>query len=272
MLRAVVAALAVIALSEGARAAALPRPAHVVVIVEENKTFAQIVAGGSAPFIKALGQRGALFVHAHGVTHPSLPNYLALFAGITNTNGNGCPPKGISPRAPNLGSELLARGFGFAGFSENLPATGSTVCASGSYARKHAPWVAFENVPKSANRPMSALPTTYDALPTVAILIPNVDDDMHDGTIEEGDDWLRTHVAGLLGWADKHDALIVLTWDEGYDASNSIPTIFYGPMVKPGRYPERITHYNTLRTLEDLYGLTPTGRSATVRAITDCWR
>lgn len=272
ILRAFVASLAVLALPSGARAAALPRPAHVVVIVEENKTLAQIVEGGSAPFIKTLARHGALFTHAHGVTHPSLPNYLALFAGITNSNGDGCPALGISPMAPNLGSELLARGLGFVGFSENLPAIGSTVCAAGRYARKHAPWVAFENVPKSANRPMSALPATYDALPTVAILIPNVDDDMHDGTIEEGDDWLRTHAAGLLGWADKHNALIVLTWDEGYDANNSIPTIFYGPMVKPGRYPEPITHYNTLRTLEDLYGLKPTGRAATVRPITDCWR
>jgi len=250
----------------------LPRPQHVVVIVEENKTLAQIVDGGSAPFIRGLAQRGALFTNAHGVTHPSLPNYFALFAGLTNTNGDGCPAEGISPAAPNLGSELLAGHLGFAGFAEGLPAAGSTVCTAGSYARKHAPWVAFDNIPKADSRPMTALPANYDALPTVAILIPNVDDDMHDGTIEEGDDWLRSHVAGLLAWADAHDTLVVLTWDEGFDDTNSIPTIFYGPMVKPGRYPEPITHYNTLRTLEDLYGLAHTGRAAAAAPIIDCWR
>jgi acid phosphatase len=79
-------------------------------------------------------------------------------------------------------------------------------------------------------------------------------------------------VAGLLKWADAHDTLVILTWDEGFDATNSIPTIFYGPMVKPGRYAERIDHYNTLRTLEDLYGLALTGRAASAQAITDCWR
>ena len=104
------------------------------------------------------------------------------------------------------------------------------------------------------------------------MLIPNVDDDMHDGTIEEGDDWLRTHLSGLLAWADTHDTLVVLTWDEGYDSSNSIPTIFYGPMVKPGKYTERIDHYNVLRTLQDLYGLAHTGRSGAATPIEDCWR
>jgi hypothetical protein len=255
-----------------ASAARLPRPAHVVVVVEENKTLAQVVNGGEAPFIATLARHGALFTHAHGVTHPSLPNYFALFAGLTNTNGDGCPAAGIDPTAPNLGSELLAGHLSFAGFAEGLPSTGSTVCAAGSYARKHAPWVAFSNVPSSDSRPMTALPVSYDGLPTVTMLIPNVDDDMHDGTIEEGDDWLRTHLSGLLAWADTHDTLVVLTWDEGYDSSNSIPTIFYGPMVKPGKYTERIDHYNVLRTLQDLYGLAHTGRSGAATPIEDCWR
>ena len=153
-----------------------------------------------------------------------------------------------------------------------MPAAGSTVCAAGTYARKHAPWVAFSNVPKSASRPFDALPASYDALPTVAFLIPNVDDDMHDGTIAAGDDWLATHLKALVAWADAHDTLIVLTWDEGFDASNTIPTILYGPMVKPGRYAERIDHFNVLRTLEDAYGLARTGKAATAAPLSDCWR
>jgi hypothetical protein len=266
----VCAALGLIAAAPAA--AALPRPQHVVIIVEENKTLAQVVEGGSAPFITRLATRGALFTNAHGVMHPSLPNYLALFAGVTNTNGDGCPALGVSPTAPNLASELLAANFSFAGYAEHLPEPGSQACSAGSYARKHAPWVAFSNVPSRDNLPMTALPASYDALPTVSMLIPDVDDDMHDGTIEEGDDWLRTHVASLLQWADTHDTLVILTWDEGFDDENSIPTIFYGPMVKPGRYAERIDHYNTLRTLEDLYGLALTGRAASARPIADCWR
>jgi acid phosphatase len=270
-LRAALVAVA-LALCAFPAAAALPRPAHVIVIVEENKSLAQIDRSGHASFINGIAARGALFVDAHGVTHPSLPNYLALFAGVTNTNGDGCPAIGISPQAPNLGSELLAAHLTFAGYAEALPATGSTVCSAGSYARKHAPWVAFSNVPASDSKPMDDLPHSYDALPTVSFLIPDVDDDMHDGSIEEGDTWLATHVKPLLAWADKHDALVVLTWDEGYDADNTIPTIFYGPMVKPGRYAERVDHLNTLRTLEAMYGLPLTGKAAKVSPIVDCWK
>jgi hypothetical protein len=253
-----------------AAAMSVRRPAHTIVIVEENKTLAQIVGNQSAPFINALAKKGALFTNAHGVTHPSLPNYLALFAGVTNDNGDGCPATGISPTAPNLGSELLAEHMTFAGYAEALPGTGSAVCSAGTYARKHAPWVAFSNVPPADAKPFSALPP-YNALPTVAFVIPDVDDDMHDGTIASGDNWLRAHLGSLVTWANAHDALVVLTWDEGYDAANSIPTIFFGPMVKPGRYGARIDHYNVLRTLEDAYHLRATGQAAKVAPV-DCWR
>jgi acid phosphatase len=262
----------VLALAAPAAAAArVPRPAHVVVIVEENKSFEQIVADDDAPYINKLAAAGALFTHARGVTHPSLPNYLALFAGLTNTNGDGCPAEGISPTAPNLGSELLAKHLTFAGYSEGLPSPGWRGCSAGSYARKHAPWVAFDNVPAKLNLPLGALPPLA-RLPTVAFLIPNLDDDMHDGSIHAGDAWLARNLAPLVAWAQKHDTLIVLTWDEGYDRANTIPTILLGPMVKPGRYGQRITHYNVLRTLEDAYGLPATGAARTAVPLEGCWR
>jgi len=119
---------------------------------------------------------------------------------------------------------------------------------------------------------MDDLPRSYDRLPTVSFLIPDVDDDMHDGSIEAGDTWLATHLKPLLAWADKHDTLVVITWDEGYDPGNTIPTIFYGPMVKPGRYDERVDHLNTLRTLETMYRLPLTGKASQVATIVDCWK
>ena len=252
--------------------ARLPQPAHVVVIVEENKSFAQIIGNTNAPAINDFARHAALFTNAHGVTHPSLPNYLAMFAGITNDNGDDCPATGISPSAPNLGSELLAAHRSFAGFSEGLPVSGSTVCAAGSYARKHAPWVAFDNIPRADNRRLAELPRSFDRLPTVSFIIPDVDDDMHDGTIAAGDTWLHAHIGALMKWADTHDTLLVLTWDEGFDLSNTIPTVLYGPMIAPGRYAQHISHYELLRTVEDLYGLAPTGHAKDARDITGCWR
>ena len=269
----VFAALAlIIEASAPTLAAVLPRPAHVVVIVEENKSFGQIVGNRRAPIINALLERGALFTNAHGVTHPSLPNYLALFAGVTNDNGDGCPATGISVNAPNLGSELHAAHLSFNGFSESLPISGSTICAAGTYARKHAPWIAFANVPRSDHRSFASFPRSFDSLPTVSFVIPNVDDDMHDGSIAQGDAWIHDHLERLLHWADTHDTLVVLTWDEGFDLGNTVATVLYGPMIKPGRYAQRISHYELLRTIEDFYKLPPSGRAKNARTIAGCWR
>jgi acid phosphatase len=251
--------------------AALPRPAHVVVVIEENHTLAQIVASGNAPYLADVARSGALFTHAYGVTHPSQPNYFALLSGRTNDNGDRCPARGVPAGAPNLASELLAAGFTFAAYSEALPVRGFMGCAAGTYAQKHAPWTHFTNIPQQSHQPLTAL-TSFDALPTVTFIVPDVDDDMHDGTVKEGDDWAQAHLTPLLRWAAAHDTLVVFTWDEGFDAVNSIPTMFVGPMVRAGRYAERIDHFRVLRTLEDLYGLTPTGRAAAVVPITDIWR
>jgi hypothetical protein len=260
------------ACASGASAATpLPRPAHVVVVIEENKTLAQVIESSNAPYLTAVARSGALFTHAYGVTHPSQPDYFALFAGQTNTNGDDCPARDISRTAPNLASELLAAKFTFAAYSESLPATGFTGCWAGTYAQKHAPWVHFKNIPQSLHRPLDAL-KSFDALPTVTFIVPNVDDDMHDGTVKQGDDWAAKHLAPLLKWAATHDTLVIFTWDEGYAPGNSIPTMFVGPMVRPGTYTERVDHYRVLRTLEDLYGLTPTGKAAAVAPITSVWR
>ncbi|GAC1555089.1 MAG: phosphatidylinositol-3-phosphatase [Vulcanimicrobiaceae bacterium] len=263
---------AAIVIATAAPAASLPHPSHVVVVVEENKSFGQIIGNARAPAINRLVKRAALFTNAHGVTHPSLPNYLAMFAGVTNDNGDGCPATGISKTAPNLGSELHAAHRSFAGFSEALPVAGSTVCAAGTYARKHAPWVAFANVPRADHRTFAQFPRTFERLPTVSFVIPDVDDDMHDGTIAAGDAWLGAHLAALMRWADTHDTLLVVTWDEGFDPKNTVATLLYGPMIVPGTYAQRISHYDVLRTIEDFYGLAPTGHAKEARAIAGCWR
>lgn len=252
---------------------ALPKPQHVVVIVEENKEYSD-VAGNlrAAPYLNSLIAHGVLFTHSYGVAHPSQPNYLALFAGITNENGDGCPPSPIDAAAPNLATELAAAHLSFAGYSEDLPSPGFRGCWKGEYARKHVPWADFANVPGSENLPFSAVPT-YAKLPTVAFIIPNLLDDMHSASVSRGDSWLRTHVGPLIAWAMHHDTLVVITWDESDDAvDNHIPTIFIGPMVRPGRSAQPITHYNVLRTLEQMYGLPYAGRSAQAAPIAGIWK
>jgi len=250
---------------------AFPRIDHVVIVVEENRSISQIVGNGQAPYINSLIAKGALFTNMHAVTHPSQPNYFAMFAGLVDKNGDGCPPVGVDPNAPNLGSELLQAKRTFVGFAETMPSIGYTGCRFRKFVQKHTPWVQFENIPPGDSRPLSTL-RSFDELPTVAMIIPNLDDDMHDGSIQMGDAWLRQHIAPLLEWGRSHNTLFILTWDEGVDPQNHIPLVFYGPMVKPGKYSDFIDHYAVLRTLEDIFHLAPTGKAAQGKAITDVWR
>ncbi len=253
-------------------AAAIPQPAHVVIVVEENRSQNNIIDNKSAPFINALAAGGAMMAQSFAETHPSEPNYLALFAGDTfGVTKDACPVN--AGAAPNLASELLAAGYTFAGFSEGLPAVGSPVCSAGKYARKHVPWANFTNVPPTTSLPFSAFPAgDYASLPTVSFVIPDNDDNMHDGSIAQGDAWLNRQLSGYANWATANNSLLIVTWDEDDNSSrNQIPTVFYGAHVKPGTYTGQISHYNVLSTLEQMYGLPKTGYAANASVITDIW-
>jgi phosphatidylinositol-3-phosphatase len=257
-------------------AATVPTPAHIVVVVEENRSQSNIIGNKSAPYINQLAANGAMMAQSFAEVHPSQPNYFALFAGSTlAVKDNTCPVNGGT--TPNLGSELLAAGYTFVGFAESLPAVGSAACSSGKYARKHVPWVSFTDIPGSHSLPFSAFPApgnpqNYASLPTVSFVIPNLDNDMHDGSIAQGDSWLYQNLSPYATWAKTNNSLLILTWDEDNNtARNQIPTVFYGANVKPGTYSAPISHYNVLSTLEQMYGLPKLGYAARAPAITDIW-
>jgi phosphatidylinositol-3-phosphatase len=262
------AVLTPLAPAAAAHAATLPTPAHVVIVIEENHSSSQIIGSSSAPYINSLAAQGALFSNSHAVTHPSQPNYLALFSGSTQGISSDSCPHTFS--AANLGSELIGAGRTFTGFSESMPSDGFTGCTSGEYARKHNPWVDFSNVPSTDNRVFSEFPSDFASLPAVSVVVPNLLDDMHDGTVAQGDSWLRSHIDAYAQWAKTNNSLLIVTWDENDGSSgNQIPTIIEGSDVVPGTYSENINHYNVLRTVEDFYGLAHAGKSATATPITD---
>jgi phosphatidylinositol-3-phosphatase len=252
-------------------AGVLPTPAHVVIVIEENRAQANIIGNKSAPFINALAAGGALMTQSFAETHPSEPNYLALFAGDTfGVTKDVCPVN--AGAAPNLASELLSAGYTFGGYAEDLPAVGSPVCSAGKYARKHVPWANFTNVPPANSVPFSAFPTNYANLPTVSFVIPNNDNNMHDGSIAAGDAWLNRQLVGYANWARANNSLLIVTWDEDDGGPrNQIPTVIYGAHVQPGTYSEQITHYNVLSTLEQMYGLPKTGNAAIASPIASIW-
>jgi len=250
---------------------AVPRPDHVVVVLFENKAYNQIIGSSQAPYFNSLASQGAKFTQSFARTHPSQPNYIALFSGTRQgVSDDSCPQS--FPSEVNLGSQLIAAGLTFKGYSEGLPSTGYTGCSTGKYRRKHNPWVNFGNVPAASNVAYSTFPTDYTKLPTVSFVIPDMCSDMHDCSIGTGDTWLKNNLDAYAQWAKTHNSLLIVTFDEDNQSSvNQITTLFVGQRVKRGSYSEQINHYSVLRTIEDAYGLTPINNAATATPITDVW-
>lgn len=274
------AALAAVLLTTSAAAAGPPTPDHVVIVVEENHAYTQIIGSASAPYINGLLGQGALLTNAFAVTHPSQPNYLALFSGSTQGVTTDATPTTLPFSTANLGAQLIAAGKTFAGYSEGLPSVGFTGDSSGGtngYQRKHNPWVNWQQtaagqpntMPASVNQPFTAFPTDYSTLPTVSFVIPTQINDMHNGTIAQGDAWLAANLDGYVQWAKTHNSLFVMLFDEDDSgAGNHIAEILVGQPVVPGATSgQSVTHYTTLATLQDMYGLSRTANSVGQTAI-----
>jgi hypothetical protein len=259
----------------------VPKFGHVVVVVMENKNYDAIIGRpDEAPYINQLADHGAVFSNSFAVTHPSQPNYLALFSGsaqgVTNDN---CPQNFTKIR--NLGAELIRANDSFAGYAESMPSQGYKGCGSElslGYTRAHNPWSDFDNVPAADNLPFKRFPTDFTTLPTVSFVIPNLCHDMHSCSRDSGDSWIKNNLGSYAKWASGHNSLLIITWDEdgtilglGGD-KNKVATIFYGARVSQGTYSEHITHYTVLRTIEDMYGLAHAGASSKASPITDVWK
>lgn len=123
------------------------------------------------------------------------------------------------------------------------------------------------------NRPLSDFPSDFSKLPTVSFVIPNLRNDMHDGTVRRADTWLKEHLDGYVSWAESHRGLLAVVWDEDdFSKENHIPVILVGPMIKPGKYDQKINHYNILRMIEELFRLPLLGESAKADPIVSIWK
>jgi phosphatidylinositol-3-phosphatase len=274
---------ATVALPSGmaSAAGAVPRFGHVVIVVMENKNYHDIIGRpDEAPYLNSLASGGAVFSSSFAVAHPSQPNYLALFSGSTqNVTSDNCPQNFND--VPNLGAELISSGLSFAGYSGSMPSARYRGCGSYlslGYVRTHNPWVDFSNVPAASNLTFASFPRIYNRLPTVSFVIPNLCHDMHYCSRDTGDSWMQHNLGGYAHWAQSHNSLLIITWDEDgailglFGDNNKVPTIFYGAHVRPGTYREHASHYGVLRTVEDMYGLAHAGSSARAAPMTDVWK
>ena len=279
-MRALVAVLAAAAAfaSAGASAPRVPPFRHVVVIVFENKEQQSVVGSPDGPTFTALARRYAQVTQYYGVTHPSLPNYLALVSGSTQGITDDCTDCVVSAR--NLGDTLDAAGKTWKLYAEGLPRRGFTGGSAGRYAKKHAPFLYFRDVvaePARLNRvvPLPELRTDLraGALPNFALVVPDLCHSMHDCSVAAGDAWLKATVPPLLRLPK---TVVFVVFDEGSSNTRGgghVPALALGTAVRAhSRFSAVTSHYGLLRTIEDAWGLPRLGRSATAGPIAGIWR
>jgi len=253
-------------------------------VVEENHSIGQIIGSPQAPFLNRLAAKGTLLTSYFAITHPSLPNYLAMVSGGTQQITSDCG--GCNLDAPNLVDQLEAAGVSWKAYMEDLPAPCSDAHMAGAYAKKHDPFMYFDSVRGDPSRcakvvPLDRLDADLAAgqLPRLVFVTPNLDHDMH-GAGEGGNDaaliaaadrWLEGlygKLAGSSAW--REDTRLVVTWDEGHGTGaaggptgccggqatgGNVATIVAGPGVRPARDNATYSHYALLRSIETLLQL-----------------
>ncbi len=244
------------------------RPAHIAVILMENEEYRSIIGSSSTPYINTLARRYALATAMYAISHPSLPNYLALTGGSTFGIDSDCTDCTIG--ATSLVDQLDGAGLSWKAYMENLPHPCFTGAGAGAYAKKHDPFIYYRRVarhPARCARVVSLDQLGMDerahSLPAFLWITPNLCHDMHDCDAAAGDRFLAALVPPLLGALGPR-GLLFLTWDEGSSdagccrlaSGGHIATILAGPLARPGaRMRTPADHYSLLQTTEDMLGL-----------------
>lgn len=252
---------------------------HIMVILEENREYGSVIGDPSAPYLTSLAAGGGLATQWFAVTHPSLPNYLALVSG--STQGVHDDGTGHTFPGPTLVDQLAARGIGWRAYMEDMPSPCDQAPASGGYAKKHDPFVYFRSITGNPAQCGNVVPLGRLAgdlgsgtAPPFLWLTPNLCHDGHDCSTATADAWLRSEMQTVMASAwYRQGASVVITWDEGSTdrgccagaAGGQIPTL-----VVSARGRQRLTtpgdHDGTLRGIEEAYGVGLLGAAADPRS------
>jgi phospholipase C len=248
---------------------------HVITIVMENHGFSQIA--GHSPFLNALAGRCGLATSYRAVTHPSLPNYLAIVSGSTQgLDGSDCSP---APDCQSDGPSIFSQ-TSWRAYAESMPAACGRKNA-GDYAPRHNPAVYFTAVAgqcASQDLPITRLATDLRSgdLASYSFVTPNLCSDEHDCDVSDGDRWLSQWVPRTLRSPAYRDGTTVLfiTYDEDDHAeSNRVYTVVVAPSVAPGTVSgEPFTHYSLLRTQEELLGVPLLDQAASAASMRAAFR
>jgi hypothetical protein len=240
---------------------------HVVWILMENQNFGSIVGSGSAPYINSLASTYGLATSYSAISHPSLPNYIALTSGSDQGIADDSDPSSHPLKVPSIFSQLPG------GASRSLEQDTPSNCAggnSGKYAVRHNPETYYTNLGTDCSNydvPLAAVP---DLSARFTFVTPNLINDMHDGTIADGDNFLKSFVPSVMATPQYQagSTVIFITWDENSGSSgNQVPCIVISPFTHGVKDATPYTHYSLLRTTEELLGLPLLGNAASANSM-----
>ena len=253
----------------------LPNFRHVYVIVFENKEYSSIVGSSNASYINSLISKYGLATNFTAETHPSEPNYIALTSGGTHgVADDGDYNLGVN----NLFDQVTASGRTWKSVQQGNPGncfTGSSSSAvvdgvgkSGAYVRKHNPAISYTsisgNAAKCAN--ITNLASFDPAAANFQFITPNMINDMHDGTVADGDNFLKAFLPKITTSPAFANSVVYVTFDEGttgVSGGGHIATLAITPNMTPGfKATAAYTHYSMLRTIEQAWGLPHLGSAA----------
>ncbi|WP_378096837.1 alkaline phosphatase family protein [Cellulomonas sp. T2.31MG-18] len=248
---------------------------HVIWIWFENKPSTSIIGSPDASYITTLAASCALAMDYHGITHPSLPNYLAATSGSTNGVADDGDPAVHPLSGPSLFGQLTTAGKQWRSYQEGMPAP-CAPSSSGSYAVRHNPAAYYTAVRADCARwdvGLGQLTTDLaaDRLPAFSLVTPDLCHDMHDCSVSTGDTWLREHLPAVLNSSayTRGTTAVLITWDEDDTAhDNRVPLLVVAPTVPAQtRIGTRLDHYSLLRTTEQVLGLPLLGSAAQATTI-----
>jgi phospholipase C len=233
----------------------------------ENRDYSSVIGSSDAPYVNGLAARSGLATSSYAVGHPSLPNYLALLAGSTFGVNSDCTDCTVG--ATNLIDQLESAGISWRAYMEDMPSPCFTGAQADGYAKKHNPFVYFDDIVNDPSRCSNVVPfSRFDGdvasgtLPDFIWITPNLCNDGHDCSTATADSWLAGDIPAILNSLGR-GGILFLTWDEGEGttgccgtaAGGHIVTIVAGPGAKSGvTLTTSVDHYSILKTIEELYG------------------
>jgi phosphatidylinositol-3-phosphatase len=252
-----------------------PHPGRVAVMVLENRSYGQVIGNRKAPYLNRLARRHALATRYYAITHPSLPNYIALTTGAMAEISTNCA--GCATDLPSLVNQLDAAGISWNAYFESIPPDADiAVTPTGSYDKHYNPFIYTESVDgrridrsKVVDFRRLRRDLRRGHLPRFSWIAPNVHHDGHEHSLRAADAYAARTVPRVLH-ALGPDGVLYLTWDEGRRSDRTgvggSPGGGHVALIAAGGAARRHTrtaipanHYALLRTIEANFGLPPLG-------------